>query len=96
MGEYKKLMWKNALDIFPGEWNGTEHEAELKKELNVDDTALVVIDSQFQDYDENNLKLPRRIGSIGCVVETDGDTWGYKLDFGDGANWFKRYHLQKQ
>lgn len=92
-------MWKNTLDVFPGEWVGTDHEKEITKELVIGDMALVAVDSQFQDYSDidSMIKLPRRIGTIGCVVETDGDVWGYKLLFDDGGtNWFKRYHLQKQ
>lgn len=42
-------MWKRHLDIFPGEWVGTDHEEELKKELEIGDYAKVIIDSQFQD-----------------------------------------------
>ena len=89
-------MWNRALDIFPGEWVGTEHELELEKELNTGDTALVIVDSQFQDADEAG-KLVRRIGQVGKVIEIDtGDEWSYCLEFPDGINWFKRYHLQKQ
>ena len=38
-------MWKRHLDIFPGEWFGTEHENELKKELEIGDYAKVIVDS---------------------------------------------------
>ena len=38
-------MWKRHLDIFPGEWFGTEHEEELKKELEIGDYAKVIVDS---------------------------------------------------
>ena len=37
------MAWRND-DIFPGEWVGTEHELELKKELNIGDKARVIID----------------------------------------------------
>lgn len=84
-------MWKRQLDVFPVEWDGTEHELEQEKELNIGDKAKVIVDSQFND--EN---APRRINTIGTVVEIDiGDTWSYKLSFENGNNWFKRYHLQK-
>ena len=36
-------MWKRHLDIFPGEWVGTDHEEELKKELEIGDYAKVII-----------------------------------------------------
>lgn len=90
-------MWKRYLDIFPREWTGTEHESETEKELEIGDKAKVIVDSQFQDYYPNSEeKLPRRIGQIGTVVEIDiCDEWSYKIDFGDGANWFKRYILER-
>lgn len=43
-------MWRNALDIFPGDWIETEHEEELSEEIQIGDRALVIIDFQFQDY----------------------------------------------
>ena len=83
------MAWRND-DIFPGEWVGTEHELEREKELNVGDRAKVIVDSQFNDHHI------RRFGTIGTVIDIEtGDEWSYKLDFGDGLNWFKRYHLQK-
>ena len=83
------MAWRNN-DIFPGEWVGTEHELELEKELNVGDRAKVIVDSQFDD------NAIRRIETIGTVVSIKTvDEWCYKLDFGNGFNWFKRYHLQK-
>lgn len=90
-------MWKRSLDIFPGEWARTEHEPETEKELEIGDKAKVVVDSQFQDYyPDMEERLPRRIGQIGIVIEIDtGDEWAYKLNFGDGTNWFKRYILEK-
>lgn len=84
-------MWKRSLNIFPGEWVGTEHESETRKELNIGDKAKVIVDSQFRDGKE-----PRRIGQIGIVTKIEtGDEWSYRLEFTDGENWFKRYHLQK-
>ena len=84
-------MWKRSCDIFPGEWVGTVHELETELELNVGDKATVIVDYQFKDVCE-----PRRINQIGIVVEIDtGDEWAYRLQFEDGDNWFKRYHLQK-
>lgn len=100
-------MWKRCLDIFPGEWVGTEHESEADKELEIGDKAKVIVDSQFQDryplIGETipragiGEELPRCYGKIGTVIEIDeGDEWSYKLDFGSGeTNWFKRYILQK-
>ena len=105
--EAKKVMWKRCLDIFPGEWVGTEHESELKKELETGDRAKVIVDSQFQDrYPipgealpklDIGEELPRCYGRIGTVIEIDeGDEWSYKLLFQDGeTNWFKRYILEK-
>jgi hypothetical protein len=86
------MTWKRTLDIFPSEWNGTQHEDELNKELEIMDKAKVILDAQFRDSDE-----PRRIGQVGTVTEVDtGDEWSYRLRFDDGNdNWFKRYHLQK-
>lgn len=82
-------MWRNT-DIFPGEWIGTEYELEFEKELNIGDKAMVIIDSQFRDYQV------RRKGNIGTVIDIDeGDAWAYKLQFDDGDNWFKRCHLEK-
>ena len=61
------------------------------KELKIGDKAKVIVDSQFRDKDEQ-----RRINQIGTVVEIDTkDEWAYKLEFEDGDNWFKRYHLKK-
>jgi len=78
------------MDRFPVEWIGTEYELERNKKLNIDDKVKVIIDQQFNDIDI------RRFGNIGMVAEIDGgDEWGYKLQFDDGFNWFKRYHLQK-
>lgn len=100
-------MWKRCLDIFPGEWIGTEHEAELEKELEIGDKAEIIVDSQFQDrypllgekYPRLDIgeKLPRCYGRVGTVIEIDeGDEWSYKLLFQDGeTNWFKRYILKK-
>ena len=82
---------RRTTDIFPGEWVGTEYELELKKKLNIGDRAKVIIDSQFRDENE-----PRRVNQTGTVVEIDTmDEWGYRLEFEDGNNWFKRYHLWK-
>lgn len=82
--------WRST-DIFPGEWVGTEHEAELEKELNIGDKAKVIVDSQFNDHHI------RRFMTAGTVVDIDpGDEWAYKMEFSDGKfNWFKRYHLEK-
>lgn len=90
-------MWKRCLDIFPGEWIGTEHEKELDKELEIGDYAKVVVNSQFQDYYYLGNIYPRAIGKVGCVEEVDtGDEWSYFLSFEDGSsNWFKRYALEK-
>ena len=77
-------------DVFPGEWVGTEHELEKQRFLNIGDKAKVITDSQFDD------SKVRRFRCTGTVVEiTSGDEWAYKLNFGDGSNWFKRYHLEK-
>ena len=84
-------MWKRTCDILPGEWVGTEHELETRKELNIGNQVKIVVDSQFRD--ENEL---RRIGQIGIIAEIDTrDEWAYRLKFEDGDNWFKRYHLQR-
>lgn len=91
-------MWKRHLDIFPGEWVGTDHEEELKKELEIGDYAKVIIDSQFQDKWKDGEKYPRLLGMIGKIIEVDiTDEWSYKLQFNNGiTNWFKRYILEKQ
>jgi ribosomal protein L21E len=89
----KNMTWKRTLDIFPSEWNETQHENELNKELELGDKAKIIVDSQFIDDNE-----PRRIGQIGTVVEINtSDEWSYKVRFDNGNdNWFKRYHLQKE
>lgn len=89
--------WKRPLDIFPGEWFGTEHEKELKCELEIDDYAKVVVDSQFQDKYEDDSKFPRLFGMVGKVIKINTlDEWSYQLKFEDGfTNWFKRYALEK-
>ena len=91
-------MWKRHLDIFPGKWVGTNHEKELKKELEIGDYAKVIVDSQFQDYYFSGKKYPRAVGKIGRVEEIDtGDEWSYFLSFEDcSSNWFKRYTLEKK
>lgn len=91
-------MWKRHLDIFPGEWFGTEHEEELKKELEIGDYAKVIVDSQFRDYYFLGEKYPRAVGKVGRVKEIDTeDEWSYFLSFEDGtSNWFKRYILEKR
>ena len=61
--------WKRPLDIFPGEWFGTEHEKELECELEIDDYAKVVVDSQFQDKYEDDSKFPRLFGMVGKVIK---------------------------
>lgn len=90
-------MWKRNLDIFPGEWFGTEHEEELKKELEIGDYVKVIVDSQFQDKYTDGEKCPRAFGRVGKVIEIDSsDEWSYRLEFEDGTtNWFKRYILEK-
>lgn len=91
-------LWKRHLDIFPGEWIGTKHEKELKKELEIGDNAKVIIDSQFQDKYENGEVYPRCLGLIGRVIDIDtSDEWSYQLQFENGTtNWFKRYILEKR
>lgn len=91
-------MWSRVLDVFPGEWIGTEHEKECEKELELGDYAKVIVNSQFREFDKNSKEpLQRRIGQIGEVVDIDPyDEWSYQLKFPDGdTNWFKRYILQK-
>ena len=84
------LHWKYPLDIFPGEWYGTYHEAELLRELSIGDKIKVIVDAQLND------ELPRRIGQVGTVIGIDHrDEWSYNVDFGNGTNWFKRYILEK-
>lgn len=89
--------WKRPLDIFPGEWFGTEHEKELERELEIDDYAKVVVDSQFQDKYEDDSKFPRLFGMAGKVIKINTlDEWSYQLKFeGELTNWFKRYALEK-
>lgn len=89
--------WKRPLDIFPGEWFGTEHEKELECELEIDDYAKVVVDSQFQDKYEDDSKFPRLFGMVGKVIKINTlDEWSYQLKFEGGlTNWFKRYALEK-
>lgn len=89
--------WKRLLDIFPGEWFGTDHEKELERELEIGDYAKVVVDSQFQDKYEDDSKFPRLFGMVGKVIKIDTlDEWSYQLKFEDGlTNWFKRYVLEK-
>lgn len=91
-------MRKRQLDIFPGEWIGSDHENELEKELEVGDYAKVIVNSQFQDHYEDGSKFPRCLDMIGKVIEIDtGDEWSYQLQFENGlTNWFKRYCLEKQ
>lgn len=91
-------MWKRHLDIFPSEWFGTEHEEELKKELEIGDYAKVIVDSQFYDEDLNSNKCQRLFGMVGKVIEIDiSDEWSYLLKFENGmTNWFKRYILEKR
>lgn len=91
-------MWKRVNDVFPGEWIGTEHEKELMKELEIGDSAKVIIDSQFRDTDKNSKeRIQRRVGQTGKVIDIDPyDEWSYQLQFDDGdTNWFKRYILEK-
>lgn len=86
-----KTMWKRTLDIFPGEWVGTDQEEELSREVEIGDKVKIIVDSQFNDSDE------RRINQIGTVKEIDtSDEWSYRVRFENGENWFKRYHLEKQ
>lgn len=89
--------WKRPLDIFPGEWFGTEHEKELERELEIGDYANVVVDSQFQDKYEDDSKFPRLFGMVGKVIKINTlDEWSYQLKFEGGlTNWFKRYALEK-
>lgn len=89
--------WKRSLDIFPSEWVGTDHEKELGKELEINDYAKVIVDSQFQDKKENGEEYPRLLGMIGIVNEIDtADEWSYQLQFeNEVTNWFKRYALEK-
>lgn len=89
--------WKRPLDIFPGEWFGTEHEKELERELEIGDYAKVVVDSQFQDKYEDDSKFPRLFGMVGKVIKINTlDEWSYQLKFEGGlTNWFKRYALEK-
>lgn len=84
-------MCEGSMNLFPNEWIGTDHEKELNKELNINEFAEVIVDSQFDDSKE------RSIGKIGQVAEINpSDGWSYKLRFSDGSsNWFKRYHLEK-
>lgn len=91
-------MWKRNLDIFPGEWFGTEHEKELKKELEIGDYAKVIVDSQFYDKCLDGNKCQRLFGMVGKVIEIDtSDEWSYQLQFENGTtNWFKRYILEKR
>lgn len=90
-------MWKRSLDIFPGEWVGTEHEREKDIELEIGDYVKVIVDSQFQDKYTDGEKCPRAFGRVGKVIEIDSsDEWSYRLEFEDGTtNWFKRYILEK-
>ena len=90
-------MWKRPLDIFPGEWCGTEHEQELEKELEIGDYAKVVVDSQFYDKYLNGDTFQRLYGMVGKVIEIDtSDERSYQLRFENGmTNWFKRYILEK-
>lgn len=89
--------WKRPLDIFPGEWFGTEHEKELERELEIGDYAKVVVDSQFQDKYKDDSKFPRLFGMVGKVIKINTlDEWSYQLKFEGGlTNWFKRYVLEK-
>lgn len=89
--------WKRPLDIFPGEWFGTDHEKELERELEIGDCAKVVVDSQFQDKYEDGSKFPRLFGMVGKVIKIGTlDEWPYQLKFEGGlTNWFKRYALEK-
>ena len=90
-------MWRRNLDIFPGEWVGTEHEREKDIELEIGDYAKVIVDSQFQDKYIDGEKYPRAFNKIGKVIEIDSsDEWSYCLEFEDETtNWFKRYILEK-
>ena len=61
-------MWRRNLDIFPGEWVGTEHEREKDIELEIGDYAKVIVDSQFQDkyidIQERLIKLEKSLKLI--------------------------------
>ena len=62
---------EKPFDIFSGEWIGTEHENEIKKELETGDCAKVIVDSQFYDKSLNGNKFPRLYGMVGKVIEID-------------------------
>ena len=79
------------MNVTPNELIGTDYESEVKKPLHIGDMVKVVVDSQFRDKNE-----PRRINQVGKIIEIDyGDEWAYRLEFKDGDNWFKRFHLRK-